>query len=121
MSPAILSIIPATDAALIGAPSFAFTAEDGLLVALLVGLGVAIGMVASAAATRLLRRRRAAGQRRDEAPVRRQVRRSRAGMSEDPIVMALGISQDEDVRARRRQRPIGAGLHTPPGDSPPPT
>ena len=107
--------LSATLAALLGAPLLAFTSAD----AILVGLGVVVGLAVGAGATRFVQHRRSA----EEPPEleRRPIRPSRAGLAEDPIVVALGVKDDEAVRARRRRRPIGTGLHAPPGDSPPPT
>ena len=116
-----LGLVPAFLTKLVGAPPLAFATQDAVILALLVGLGVGLGMAVGPSARRLVRRRRgAAGQAQDEA-LRDPIRRSRAGLGEDPIVMALGVRDDEAARARRRRRTIGAGLHTPPGESPPPT
>jgi len=120
MDPDIGLHVTATLAALPGAPPLAFAAEDALLVALLVGLGAAVGLAVGAGATWLLRRRREAVKPPPDRVERRPIRPSRAQLTEDPIVVALGIGHDEAERARRRRRRIGAGLHTPPNDSPPP-
>jgi hypothetical protein len=118
MDPDIGLHVAATLAALPGAPPFAFAAEDALLVTLLVGLGAAVG----AGGTWLLRRRREAVRPPPDDVERRPIRPSRVELTEDPIVVALGIGLDQAERARRRRRrPIGAGLHTPPNDAPPPT
>jgi len=120
MDPDIGLTVPATLAALLGAPPLAFAAGDAILVALLAGIGMAVGTVVWAGASSVLRRRRAAEARHDDEP--RPVRPLRVGLTEDPIVAAMGVGDDSTKRARRRRRPIGAGLHTPPGGaSPPPT
>ena len=119
MDPDIASL-SATLAALLGAPLLAFTGADATLVVVLVGLGFVVGLALGAGATRYVQYRR----RTEEPPElkrRRPIRPSRAGLAEDPIVVALGVKDDESGRARRRRRPIGTGLHAPPGDSPPPT
>jgi len=119
MDPDIGLTFPATvAAALAGAPPLAFAAADAPFVALLVALGVAVGVVIGAGATHLMHRRRDAS--RPDEVVRSPIRRSRAGHTEDPIVVAL-VGGDNDARARRRRRPIGSGMHRPPGESPPPT
>jgi len=121
MDPDIGTHVTATLAALTGAPPFAFAAEDALLVTLLVGLGAAVGMAVGAGAIWLRRRRRDAVKPPPDDVQRRPIRPSRVGLTEDPIVVALGIGPDEAETARRRRRPIGAGLHTPPNDSRPRT
>lgn len=119
MDPGILPI-PAIAAALTGAPPLAFATADALVVALIVGVGAGAGLVARAVTARVVRHRRGAAHSLADAE-RRPIQPSRVGLAEDPIVTALGVGGDEAVRARRRRRPIGSGLHTPPGESPPPT
>jgi hypothetical protein len=120
MGPGIFPV-PAILAALLEAPLPAFMAEDALLVAMLVGLGAAVGMVVGAGTTRVVRHRRRSAASPDDGGPRRPIRRPGVELTEDPIVVALGVGGDEATRARRRRRPIGTGLHTPPGESPPPT
>ena len=106
-----------SSAALLGAPLLASAADDVVLVAVVIGVAAVIAVAASVAVPRLARDRD------DGIPpggVERRTARSGA-LADDPIVAALGLGDDEALRARRRRRPIGGGLSSPPGDSPPPT
>ena len=108
-------------AALPGAPLLASAADDVVLVAAVIAAAAGIAVAISVIAPRLGRGR---GREEGIAPggvERRTIRPSPAGLADDPIVAALGLGDDEALRARRRRRPIGGSLNSPPGDSPPPT
>ena len=106
-------------AALLGAPLLASAADDVVLVVAIIAAATVIAVAASAVAPRLGRGREAGIP--PGGVERRTIRPSPAGLSDDPIVAALGLGDDEALRARRRRRPIGGSLNSPPGDSPPPT
>lgn len=106
-------------AALSGAPLLASAADDVVFVAVVVGAAAVIAVAVSVVGPRL-------GRERDDGTPpggveRRAARSARAGLAEDPIVAALGLGDDEALRARRRRPPIAGRLNSPPGDSPPPT
>ena len=116
----IAGVAPALEssAALLGAPLLASAADDVVLVAAVIAAAAMIAVAVGVAAPRL-------GRDREVGPPggveRRTVRSPSAGLADDPIVAALGLGDDDALRARRRRRPIGGSLNSPPGDSPPPT
>ena len=108
----------ASSAALEGAPPLASAADDIVLVAMVIAAAAVIAVAVSVLAPRLGRGREHGGP--PDGIERRAARPTGGRLADDPIVAALGIGDDEALRARRRRRPIG-GLNSPPGDSPPPT
>jgi len=105
-----------SSAALLGAPLLASAADDVVLVAVVIAAASVIAVAVSLVASRLGREREGAAP-----PGGVERRTARPRLADDPIVAALGIGDDEALRARRRRRPIGGRLNSPPGDSPPPT
>lgn len=110
---------PQSSAALVWAPLLAFGAEDGLLIAVVLGVAALIAVAVGVAAPHLGRRRDEGGP--PGGVERRGVGRARVRMADDPIVAALGLDDDDALRRRRRRRTIGGRLQSPPGDSAPPT
>jgi hypothetical protein len=109
----------ASCAALSGAPLLASAADDVVLVAVVIGAAAVIAVAVSVVGPRLARERHHGTP--PGGVERRAVRSAGAGLAEDPIVAALGLGDDEALRARRRRRPVGGHLNSPPGDSPPPS